>query len=119
MLFAFLTAIHMSVTDALAASTSTIWACGANACAYSVTTDALCAHRSSSGGFTPVAYTLVKHWLLGLHVGRPKWFENTFRSLSAGGLSNAFTMAIMPVPPVGNALVPSTGHPGTSGVVSW
>src|SRR5947208_16865913 len=81
-----------------AASTRTILALGAIACAHSMSRDASSSHPplGSGGGLTPFAKTLLK-----FAAGKPNWVENIARSVAALGSSKASTMAITLLPPDG------------------
>src|SRR6266571_6136697 len=69
----------------LAASTRTILAFGAMACAHSMSSAASWAQPQFFRGFKPLAKTFVKQPLAVVHGGTPTWVEKTFKSFSAVG----------------------------------
>src|SRR5713101_5557925 len=79
------TAWKRSANELLLASTSTIFALGAIACAHSMSSAASCAQPQLVFGFEPLAKTFLKHPFTVVHGGSPSWVEKTFRSFSAVG----------------------------------
>src|SRR6266567_1827676 len=79
------TAANKSTKLLVAASTRTILALGAMACAHSMSSAASCDQPQFTAGCEPLAKTFLKHPLAVVHAGRPNWLEKTLRSFSAVG----------------------------------
>src|SRR5450759_1523645 len=79
------TAAKRSAKELLAASTRTIFALGAMACAHSISRAASCPQPQLDRGLLPLAYTVLKQPFAVVHEGRPNCVEKTLRSFSAVG----------------------------------
>src|SRR5260370_1717594 len=67
----------------VAASTSTIFAFGAIACAHSMSSAASCAQPQFVRGFEPLAKTFLKHPFALVHGGSPHFLQKTFSPFPA------------------------------------
>src|ERR1035437_1814754 len=79
------TAAKRSAKELLSASTRTILALGAMACAHSISRAASCPQPQLDRGLLPLAYTVLKQPFAVVHEGRPNCDEKTLRSFSAVG----------------------------------